>query len=183
MTNILLKAQHDLTNLFARHDPIHLGDAHEASSSSYDDSSPEASLPPSPTDFSHIPGVVTATDVFEHPTHTTTRTVIRPSPSHSRFSLTFKRSSSSLGQKPGPKSFFRTPESTPVPDARTTFEEELDACVQRWGDEREGRNAMDIYVIVDREASREESWRSLVQEAHYNHRPPTKKISSECGRW
>lgn len=183
MSSILSKAQHDLTNMFTRHDYTQLGDSNGASSSSYDDSSPEASPSPSPTKFSRLPGVVTVTDVFDHPTHTVTRTIIRPSPS-SFFSLPFKRSStSSFGSKSGSKSFFRTPELTPVPDTRPTFEEELDAYEQRCEDERGGRNPMDIYVVVDREAAHEESWRSLVQEIHYNNRPPNRRISSECGRW
>ena len=63
------------------------------------------------------------------------------------------------------------------------FEEELNAYEQRWEDEKEGRNAMDIYVVVDHDASREESWRSLVQEVLYGHLPPGKDLSSECGRW
>jgi hypothetical protein len=63
------------------------------------------------------------------------------------------------------------------------FEEELDTSLRRWEDEREGRNAMDIYIVVDRESSHEESWRSLVQEVHYNHSSPSKKLSGECGRW
>jgi len=183
MASIFSRAQHDLTHMFTRHDHVHLGDTHGTSSSSYSDSSPEVSPSPSPTKFSHHPGTVTVTDVFEHPTHTVTRTVIRPSPSHFFFSLPFIRSSPSSGSMSGSKSFFRTPEPSPVPDARSTFEEELDVHEQRWEDERGGRNAMDIYVVVDREASHEESWRSLVQEVHYNHRPPNTKISSECGRW
>jgi hypothetical protein len=178
MTSIFSKAQHDITHLFTRHDYVRLGGTHGSSSSSYDDSSPEVSPASSPTDFSRLPGTVTITDVFEHPTHTVTRTVIRPSPSHF-FSLPFKRSSSSFGSK----SFFRTPEPTHVPDAYSTFEVELDVYEQRWEDEREGRNAMDIYIVVDREASHEESWRSLVQEVHYNRRPPRRNLSSECGRW
>lgn len=183
MTGILSKAQHDLTHLFTRHDPIPLDDSQGTSSSSYEDSPAKVRPRSSPTTPSRLPGVVTATDTFEHPTHTVTRTVIRPSPSHSLFSLPFKRPSSSSGPKQGSKSHFRTPESTPIPDAQSMFEEELDASLQRWGDEREGRNAMDVYVIVDREMSHEESWRSLVQEVHYNRRPPTKKLSGECGRW
>lgn len=75
------------------------------------------------------------------------------------------------------------PESPPVPDARSAFEEELDSSIKRWQDEKEGRDAVDIYVIVDHEASYEESWRSLVQEVHYNHRPPSRELSSACGRW
>ena len=63
------------------------------------------------------------------------------------------------------------------------FEEELEASLQRWEDERKGHNATDIYVVVDRETAHEESWRSLVQEVHHNHRPPSKKLSGECGRW
>lgn len=183
MTGLFSKAQHDLSHLFTRPDLIHLGDSQGTSSSSYDDSSPEISPSPSPT-ISRHPGAVTITDVFEHPTHTVTRTVIRPSPSHSLFSLPFKRSSgSSSGSKSGSKSFFRTSDPSHIADPRTTFEEELSAYAQRWEDEREGRNAMDVYIVVDRESSHEESWRSLVQEIHYNHHPPTRKVSSECGRW
>jgi hypothetical protein len=182
--SIFSKAHHDLTNLFANDNSIHSANFQETSSSSYDGSSPEVSPSPSPTDFSRLPGVVgTVTDFFEHPTHTVTRTVIRPSPSHFLFSLPFKRSSSSLVPKSGSKPFFRAQESTPVLDARSSFEEELDASLQRWEDEREGHCPLDIFVVVDREASHEESWRSLVQEVHYNHRPPTRKVSSECGRW
>ena len=183
MTSIFSKAQHDLTHMFTRHDYTQLGGSNGASSSSYDDSSPEVSPSSSSTKFSRFPGTVTVTDIFEHPTHTVTRTVIRPSPSYFSFSLPFKRLSSSSGSKSGSKSFFRTPEPTPVPETRPTFEEELDAYEQRWEDEREERNPMDIYVVVDRESSREESWRSLVQEIHYNRRPPKRRISSECGRW
>jgi len=180
MTSIFTKAQHDLTHMFTRHDHVRSGDPHGgSSSSSYDDSSPEVSPSPSPTKFSRLPGTVTVTDVFEHPTHTVTRTVIRPSPTHFVFSLPFKRLSTSSSSK----SFFWTPESPSVPDAGSTFEEELDAYEQRWEDEREGRNSMDIYVIIDRDSSHEESWRSLVQEIHYNYRPPRRKVSSECGRW
>ena len=179
MTSIFSKAQHDLSHMFTRQDYIRSGDAHGSSSSSYDDSSPEVSPSPSPTTPSRLPGTATVTDVFEHPTHTVTRTVVRPSPSHFSLSLPFKRLSTSSGSK----SVFRTLEPTPVPDARSTFEEELDVCEQRWEDERGGRNPMDIYVVVDREVSHEESWRSLVQEIHYNHRPPSRKLSSECGRW
>ena len=178
-TSIFSKAQHDLTNMFTRRD------THEASSSSYDSSSPEVSPSPSPTDFSRLPGTVTVTDVFEHPTHTVTRTVIRPSPSHFVFSLPFKRLSisSSAGSKSEHRSPSRTPDSTSVPDVRSTFEEELDAYEQRWEDERGEYNAADIYVVVDHEAFHEESWRSLVQELHYNHLPPERSIFSECGRW
>lgn len=183
MTSIFSKAQHDLTHLFTRHDCIRSGDSQRGSSSSYDDSSPEVSPSPSPTKFSRFPGTVMVTDVFEHPTHIVTRTVIRPSPSHFIFSLPFKHSPSSPGPKSGSKSFFWTPEQTPVSDTGSTFEEELDVYEQRWEDERGGRNAMDIYVVVDRESSNEESWRSLVQEVHYNHRPPNRRLSSECGRW
>jgi len=71
----------------------------------------------------------------------------------------------------------------PVPDSPSTFEEELDSYEQRWEDEKEGRNAMDIYVVVDRDMAREESWRSLVQEVHYNNLPPVRNLTSECGRW
>ena len=182
-TSIFSKAQHDLTHMFTRRDCSHSGDNHEATSSSYDSSSPEVSPSPSPTDFSRLPGTVTITDVFEHPTHTVTRTVIRPSPSHFPFSLPFKRLSSSSGSKSESKLFPRTPDSTPVPDARPIFEEELDTYEQRWEDERGGHNVADIYVVVDREASHEESWRSLVQEVHYNHLPPVRNVFSECGRW
>ena len=183
MTNIFSKAQHDLTHKFTRHDRLQLGDTHGESSSSYDSSSPEASPAPSPTKFSHLPGTVTVTDVFEHPTHTVTRTVIRPSPNHFLFSLPFKRSSLSSGFKTGSKSPLRTPELTPVPDVPSTFEEELDSYEQRWEDEKDGRDAMDIYVVVDRDVSHEESWRSLVQEVLYSHLPPSRNLSSECGRW
>ena len=183
MTSIFSKAQHDLTHMFIRHDCIRSMDSQEALSSGYDDSSPEVSPSPSPTKFSRFPGTVTITDIFEHPTHTVTRTVIRPSPSHFFFSLPFKHSPSSSGPKSGSKSLFRAPEQTPASDASSTFEEELDAYEQRWEDERGGRNAMDIYVVVDRESSHEESWRSLVQELHYNYRPPNRKLSSECSRW
>jgi hypothetical protein len=180
MTGVFSKAQHQL---FTRHDPIHLGDVHGASSSSCDDSS-EASPSSSPTTDSHLPGAaVTITDVFEHPTHTVTRTVIRPPQSHSLFSLPFRRSASSPLHKSGSRSFLRTPEQPFVTDVRSTFEEDLDAHVQRWEDEREGRNVMDVYIVVERESSHEESWRSLVQEVHYNHRTPTRKVSGECGRW
>lgn len=182
MTNVLSKAQHDFTH---RHDLTPLADSQGTSNSSYDDSSAEVPPSPNSTNISRLPGVVTVTDVFEHPTHSVTRTVIRPSPSHSLFSLPFKRSSLPPGPKSGSRSrsLFGTPESTPVPDARSAFEEELDASLRRWEDEREGHNAMDVYVVIDREASHEESWRSLVQEVHYNYRPPSKKLSSECGRW
>lgn len=183
VTSLFSKAHHDLAHLFTQNDPHHLVDSPGASISSYGGSSPEVSPSPSPTIPSHIPGVVTVTDVFEHPTHTVTRTVIRPSPSHFPFSLRFKRSSSSLGSKSGSKSFFRTQESSPIPDVRSMFEEELDASLQRWEDEREGCNPLDVYIVVDRETAHEESWRSLVQEVHYNRRPPTRKVSSECGRW
>lgn len=183
VTSLFSKAHHDLAHLFTQNDPHHLVDSPGASSSSYGGSSSEVSPSPSPTIPSHIPGVVTVTDVFEHPTHTATRTVIRPSPSHFPFSLRFKRSSSSLGSKSGSKSFFRTQESSPIPDVRSMFEEELDASLQRWEDEREGCNPLDVYIVVDRETAHEESWRSLVQEVHYNRRPPTRKVSSECGRW
>ena len=71
----------------------------------------------------------------------------------------------------------------PVPDAPSTFEEELDSYEQRWEDEKEGRNPMDIYVVVDRDVAHEESWRSLVQEVLYGHLPPGRNLSSECGRW
>ena len=183
MTNIFSKAQHDLTHKFTRHDRLQLGDTHGESSSSYDTSSPEVSPAPSPTNFSRLPGTVTVTEVFEHPTHTVTRTVIRPSPNHFFFSLPFKRSSLSSISKMGSKSSPRTPEPTPVPDAPSAFEEELDSYEQRWEDEKDPRNAMDIYVVVDRDVAREESWRSLVQEIHYNHHPPGRNLSSECGRW
>ena len=183
MTSIFSKAQQDITHMFTRHDYIHLVDTPGASSSSYDSSSPEVSPSPSPTDFSRLPGTVTVTDVFEHPTHTVTRTVIRPSPNHFPFSLPFKRSFSFSGPRTRSKSLLRAPEPTPVPDARPAFEEELDVHEQRWEDEKQGRNAMDIYVVVDHEASHEESWRSLVQEVHYGYRPPRRKVSSECGRW
>ena len=176
----LSKAQRQL---FARHESIHLEDAHGASSPSYDDSSSEVSPSSSPTADSRLPGTVTVTDVFEHPTHTVTRTVIRPSPSHSLFSLPFKRSASSPLPRSGSRSFLRAPEQVSVPDVRSTFEEDLDAHVKRWENEREGYNAMDIYIVVERESSHEESWRSLVQEVHYDHRPPTRNVSSECGRW
>ena len=179
MTSIFSKAQHDLTHLFTRHDLIHLADSRGTSSSSCDDSSAEVSPSPSIANYSQLPGVVTVTDIFDHPTHTVTRTVIRPTPSHSVFSLPLKRPSSSRG----PKSLFRTPESMPVPDTRSVFEEELDTSLRRWEDEREGRNAMDIYVVVGREAAHEESWRSLIQEIHYDYHPPSRKFSSECGRW
>lgn len=183
MANIFSKAQHDLTRRSTRHDRIHFGDAHGESSSSCDSSSPEVSPSPSPTDFSHLPGTVTVTDVFEHPTHTVTRTVIRPSPNHFFFSLPFKRSPPSPGSKSGSKSFPRTPEPTPVQVTHTSFEEELDAYERRWEDERGGYNAMDIYVVVDRDLAHEESWRSLVQEVHYNCCPPNRNLFSECGRW
>ena len=184
MTSIFSKAQHDLTHMFTRHDYIRSGDSHGTSSSSYDDSSPEISPSSSPTKFSRFPGMVTITDTFEHPTHTVTRTVIRPSPSHSFFSLPFKPSHSPPESRSrGSRSFFQTLEQTPTSDSGFTFEEELDAYEQRWEDERVGRNAMDIYVVIDRESSQEESWRSLVQEVHYNRRPPNRRLSSECGRW
>ena len=183
MTSIFSKTQHELTHLFTHRDSIRSMGSQGTSSSSYDESSPEVSPSPSPTNFPRLPGVVTVTDVFEHPTHTVTRTVIRPSPSHFLFSLPFKRSSSSLVPKSGSKPFFRKQDSTSSSDSRSTFEDELDASVQRWEDEKEGHNPLDIYVVVDREASHEESWRSLVQQVHYNHRPPTRKVSSECGRW
>lgn len=184
MTNIFSKAQHDLTHMFTRHDYIRSGDSHGASSFSNDGSSPEISPSPSPTKFPRFPGTVTITDTFEHPTHTVIRTVIRPSPSHFLFSLPFKPSPSpSESRSTRSRSFFRAPEQTPALDSRFTFEEELDAHEQRWEDERMGRNAMDIYVVIDRESSHEESWRSLVQEVHYNHRPPNRRLSSECGRW
>lgn len=181
MKSILSKAQHDVTHLF-RHDLIPLADSRETLSSGYDNSSAEVSPLPTPTDLARLPAAdTTITDTFEYHTHTVTRTVIRPSPGHPFFSHPFRRSSSS--PKPAFKSFFRTPELTPVPDARSTFEEELDVSLQRWEDEREGRNAMDIYVIVDREEVIEESWRSLVQEVHYNCRPQSMGLSGECGRW
>lgn len=167
--------------MFTRRDSIRLGDAQEASSSSNDGSSPEISPSPSPTSFSRLSGTVTVTDVFEHPTHTVTRTVIRPSPSNF-FSLPFRRASFP-GLRSEPKQSPRIPDSPPVPDAPSTFEEELDACERRWEDERGERNAADIYVVVDREAFHEESWRSLVQELHYNNHPPDRNLYSECGRW
>lgn len=183
MTSIFSKVQHDLSHMFTRHGYIHSGDTQGASSSSYDDSSLEVSPSPSPTDPSRLPGTMTMIDVFEHPTHTVIRTIIRPSPSHSLFSFPPKHSSSSFGLKSMSKPFSRSPEQTPVSDAGYTFEEELDACEKRWEDEREGRNPMDIHVVVDRESFHEESWRSLVQEVHYNRRPLGKRLSSECGKW
>ena len=160
-----------------------MAESRGSSRSSYDDFSTEVLPPPGPTNASRLHGVVKTTDTFEHPTHIVTRTVIRPCPSHSLFSLPFKRRSFSPGSKPGSKSLIGMPESPPVPDARSAFEEELDSSIKRWQDEKEGRDAVDIYVIVDHEASYEESWRSLVQEVHYNHRPPSRELSSACGRW
>ena len=150
------KAQYDATHPSTCNDRIPLVDSQGSSSSGYDDSSPKVSPSPSTTTFSRLTGVVIIIDTFEHPPQTVDRTVIRSSPSHSLFTLPFKRSPSS----PGPMSHFWTPESKAFPDPRPIFEEELEASLRRWEDERKGHKATEIYVVVDRETAHE-SWRSL----------------------